>query len=295
MRYQILHTTTYTYAPAVVLNPHVVRLRSRSDGNQTLHSFSLEISPEPAGISQVLDLEGNAVTRMWFVEPTESLTIKVASEVETHCTNPFNYILEPWATQLPIDYPSSVLTQIMPYLNPSPSNAIDPIIYELAQEICHEVSGKTDIFLTQLNQRIYKNCQQEIRETGAPFPPGITWKQQAGSCRDLAVVFIEACRAVGLAARFVSGYQEGDPDSEELHLHAWVEVYLPGAGWRGYDPIQGLVVADRHISLVASALPGNAAPVSGSIRGNARSTMHYDLKIIHQDLGKHQSFSEKDG
>jgi transglutaminase-like putative cysteine protease len=280
MRYQILHTTTYTYAPAVVLNPHVVRLRSRADGNQTLHYFSLEISPEPAGISQMLDLEGNAIARIWFIEPTDHLTIKVAAEVETHCTNPFNYILEPWATQLPIDYPSSVLTQILPYLNPQGTSNIDPIIYELAQEICHQVSGKTDIFLTELNQRIYNNCQQEIRETGAPFPPGITWKQKAGSCRDLALVFIEACRAVGLAARFVSGYQEGDPDSEERHLHAWAEVYLPGAGWRGYDPIQGLVVADRHISLVASALPGNAAPVSGSIRGNAQSTMHYELKIM---------------
>ena len=281
MHYQILHTTTYTYDPAVVLNPHVVRLRSRADGNQTLHSFSREISPEPAGISQVLDLEGNAVTRMWFVEPTDHLTIKVASEVETHCTNPFNYILEPWATQLPIDYPSSVLTQIMPYLNPqgTPSN-IDPIIYELAQEICHQVSGKTDMLLTQLNQRIYNNCKQEIRETGAPFPPGITWKEKAGSCRELAVVFIEACRVVGLAARFVSGYQEGDPDNEDQHLHAWAEVYLPGAGWRGYDPIQGLVVADRHISLVASAVPKNAAPVTGSIRGNAQSSMHYDLKIM---------------
>ena len=280
MHYQILHTTTYTYDPAVVLNPHVVRLRSRADGNQTLHSFSREISPEPAGISQVLDLEGNAVTRMWFVEPTDHLTIKVASEVETHCTNPFNYILEPWATQLPIDYPSSVLTQIMPYLNPQGTSNIDPTIYELAQEICHEVSGKTAVFLTQLNQRIYNNCKQEIRETGAPFPPGITWKEKAGSCRELAVVFIEACRVVGLAARFVSGYQEGDPDKEDQHLHAWAEVYLPGAGWRGYDPIQGLVVADRHISLVASAVPKNAAPVTGSIRGNAQSSMHYDLKIM---------------
>lgn len=281
MRYQIFHATTYNYDQPVFLEPHTVRLRSRSDGNQTLHHFSVEISPKPTGVSELIDLEGNAITRIWFNEPTDYLSVKVTSEVETHCTNPFHYILEPWATHLPIDYPSSMLIQLMPYLQPRGTlTTTDPVIYELAQEMWHTAEGITDVFLTQLNQHIYKNCQHAIRETGAPLPPGITWKQKWGSCRDLAVVFMEVCRAVGLAARFVSGYQEGDLNQEERHLHAWAEVYLPGAGWRGYDPIQGLVVADRHIALVANTLPRNTAPVSGNFRGSAQSEIQYQLKII---------------
>lgn len=90
---------------------------------------------------------------------------------------------------------------------------------------------------------------------------------------------METCRAVGLAARFVSGYQEGDPNAAERHLHAWAEVYLPGAGWRGYDPTHGLAVADGHIALVASALPKSAAPVTGGVRGRARSELSYKLSI----------------
>ena len=91
---------------------------------------------------------------------------------------------------------------------------------------------------------------------------------------------MEACRAIGLAARFVSGYQEGDLDSSDRHLHAWAEVYLPGAGWRGYDPTQGRVVADRHIALVASALSRYAAPLSGAFQpGGVQSSMTYELTI----------------
>jgi transglutaminase-like putative cysteine protease len=281
MRYKIFHNTTYTYERPVYLEPHTVRLRSRTNGNQTLHRFSLEISPEPIGVSEILDIEGNAITKIWFNEPTDHLSIKVTSEVETHCTNPFHYLLEPWAIHLPIDYSSSMLNQLQPYLHPPKISATpDPIIYDLAQEICHEADRKTDLFLTQLNQQIYDNCKHTIREKGAPLPAGITWKQKLGSCRDLAVVFIEVCRVVGLAARFVSGYREGDVTKEERHLHAWAEVYLPGAGWRGYDPTEGLVVADRHIALVASALPKNASPIYGSFRGQAKSSMEYHLKII---------------
>jgi transglutaminase-like putative cysteine protease len=95
------------------------------------------------------------------------------------------------------------------------------------------------------------------------------------------VLFVEACRAIGLAARFVSGYQEGDTDSTDRHLHAWAEVYVPGGGWRGYDPTQGLAVADRHITLVASPLSRYAAPISGSFQqsNGAQSTMTYKLTI----------------
>jgi transglutaminase-like putative cysteine protease len=153
------------------------------------------------------------------------------------------------------------------------------VAMQLAQDIAKAVEYNPVMFLSELNQRIYCTCKYYVRETGAPLPPGITWSQQAGSCRDLAVLFMAACRAVGLACRFVSGYQEGDPDTPERDLHAWAEVYLPGAGWRGYDPTQGLVTSDRHIPLVASAWPGQAAPVSGVRSGGARSVLKYQIAL----------------
>ncbi len=122
-----------------------------------------------------------------------------------------------------------------------------------------------------LNQLIYQDCEYITRETGKPYPAGITWERKQGSCRDFAVLFMEVSRAIGIAARFVSGYQEGDKNQQNRDLHAWVEVYLPGAGWRGYDPTLGLVVSDRHIPLAASAIPNYTAAVDGSITPVQRS------------------------
>ncbi len=186
------------------------------------------------------------------------------SKVETNCTNPFNYLLEPWVTTLPFDYPSSLLKQLEPYLR-SYSFVPDGLALQLAQDIFAATQGNTLDFLFALNQNIYKDCEYIIRETGKPFPAGITWRRKQGSCRDFVVLFMEVCRAMGIAARFVSGYQEGDRDMSSRDLHAWVEVYLPGAGWRGYDPTLGLVVSDRHIPLAASAIPSYAAAVEGSV------------------------------
>lgn len=276
MRYHIVHTTTYSYDRPVSLEPHMLRLRPRCDGFQTLHYFTVEVDPEPAGVAQVIDPEGNAVVKLWFQDPTDHLRFKVTSEVETYCTNPFHYLLEPWALKLPIDYPMSILTQLQPYLQRCGlPNVIDPAVVQLAQA-CQGATYDTLSFLSELNQRIYRTCQYAVRETGDPLPAGFTWTHKAGSCRDLAVLFVETCYAVGLAARFVSGYQEGDPDQRQRDLHAWAEVYLPGAGWRGYDPTQGLVVADRHVVLVASTFPHHAAPISGSLRGQGNQL---DMKV----------------
>jgi len=231
-------------------------------------------------------LDGNAIAKLWFQVATEHLKIQVTTTVETHRNNPFDYLLEPWAKSLPIDYSSSLLCQLLPYRQ-SYEMGSDSAIAQLAQEIYQEVDGETIPFLMTLNQRLYETCEYIIRETGDPWPAGITLRQKRGSCRDVAVLFMEVCRAVGLASRFVSGYQEGDPDQENRDLHAWAEVYLPGGGWRGYDPTQGLAVADCHIALVASALPNYTTPVSGNFAplksrfegGHAESRMQVHLYI----------------
>jgi transglutaminase-like putative cysteine protease len=283
--YQISHNTTYTYDRPVTLAPHVIRLRPRSDISQTLDQFSLTVSPIPQRISESVDLDGNSITKVWFPETeTTRLSIQTLAQVATHCTNPFNYLLEAWAAELPIDYPTSLFHQLQPYLTGQFSQSIDPIATQLSQELWQQTSGNTLGFLNELNQRIYRTCQYAIRETGASFPPGVTWTKQAGSCRDVTVLFMEVCRAIGLAARFVSGYQEGDPDSSDRHLHAWAEVYLPGAGWRGYDPTHGLAVADGHIALVSSPFAQHTTPVVGTLKSGigAQAKMSYQLLIQKQ-------------
>jgi len=286
MRYHIVHRTTYRYSQAVELEPHLVRLRPRSDLFQTLHAFALVVDPPAAHTTEQVDLDGNNLLHLRFTGQTDRLTITATSTVETHCTNPFVYILEPWATHLPIDYPSSLLTQLQPYLNSlTPGhNGPDPAATQLAYEVAHANQDNVVALLSDLNQRIYKDCEHQIRDTGAPFPPGLTWQQKTGSCRDFTVLFMAVCRKLGLASRFVSGYQEGDPDSDDRHLHAWVEVYLPGAGWRGYDPTHGLVVAAGNVALVASPYPHLCAPISGQFRGQGvNSEMSYELTITHLD------------
>lgn len=285
MRYAISHAITYRYDRPVRLAPHHVRLRPRSDATQQLRDFSIAIDPSPDGRAENVDLGGHTTLKLWFSDrPIETLTVHAKSDVETYRDNPFNFILEPWAVALPIDYSSFLAAQLQPYLIghfQAIPGVIDPIAAELAQQLWDATGGQTVPFLTQLTQHLYKNNHYSLRETGDPYPPGLTWRKQQGSCRDLAVLFMAVCRAVGLAARFVSGYHEGDPDHPDNYLHAWAEVYLPGAGWRGYDPTLGMAVGDRYVALAASPIAQAAAAIEGSLQSGsqASSQLSYELSI----------------
>ena len=263
MLYRIYHQTQYSYSHSVRLKPHSIYLRPHANSWQMLHSFEMHIQPQPEQISEYVDLDGNSPFKIWFAEPTQQLNIELISQVETLQPNPFMYLLEPWATRLPIDYPMSLHAQLQGYLQ-CYGLAADPTLSAIVQELLWEADCETLPFLNALNQLIYNSCTYIHRVDGAPWLPGMTWLQRKGSCRDLSVLFMDVCRQVGLASRFVSGYQEGDPDTTEHDLHAWAEVYLPGAGWRAYDPTLGLVVCDRHIAVAASAMPSCIAPITGS-------------------------------
>jgi transglutaminase-like putative cysteine protease len=264
--FQVSHSITYEYSQPVILLPHKLRLRPQSSGQQAVTQFNLQITPAPLKMVDVRDLDGNDISQVWFeAVPVQKLQIQSQLQVISDLTDPFNYLLESWAVQLPIDYPQVVWQRLQPYLQGYLGVVIDPVAAQLGTEIWAEHGRITD-FLHALNQKIYQSCEYLLRVDGLPWPPGVTWSNRSGSCRDLAVLFIEVCRSVGLAARFVSGYEAG-VDAGERYLHAWAEVFLPGAGWRGYDPTHGLVVADGHIVLAAAPNQQQTMPVEGRVQG----------------------------
>ena len=288
MRYRITHKTHYRYSAPVRLRKHVLRLCPRSDGNQWLEAFELHLRPAPARQSYFLDAQGNTCLAVSFAEPLDAWSIQAVSDVRTTRENPFDYLAEPWAVQLPVDYPSSVVTQLSPYLREPAgwpvSGAIAPAIVDLAESLQQEVNGNVSFFLTRLAQFIPDRCQYQQRLEGAPQTPALTLAKQSGTCRDFAVLYVAVCRAVGLAARFVSGYQEGDLDAQNHDLHAWAEVYVPGGGWRGFDPTLGLAASDRHVAIAAAADFRQAAPVSGTLQpgSTVETTLESQIHLSHQ-------------
>ena len=266
MRISITHSTTYTYAKPVLLAPHVIRLRPRCDGALWLIHFEIRIQPQPSLLSQCFDLEGNTVSHAWFDGKTDRLHVTSRSEVETLRTNASDYLLDSQASRLPPRYSAGLEALLAPYRLRAES---DGQVDQFAQEIADEAGGNTIDFLDSLSRRLYETCSRIIRETGKPQEPAFTLQQRQGSCRDLTVLFIDACRAVGIAARFVSGYRRYGRDPAKRYMHAWPEVFLPGAGWRGYDPTQSALVTDLHVAVAASREPAGAAPIQGAYFGES--------------------------
>lgn len=279
MRISITHSTTYKYNEAVFLDPHTIRLRPKCDASQTLVSFEIEVDPKPDGMTNIVDVAGNDSICAWFSGRHGSLNITTKSVVDTLRVNPFDYIIiEPGVMKIPAFYPKYYIPALRAFMsrNTEPDGQMDKFVFSVLEE-----SGPdTQPFLLALNTRIYNDFEQIIRHEGPPYPAEVTLGYGRGACRDLTMLFIEACRSVGLAARFVSGYREAEIMSGERQLHAWAEVYLPGGGWRGYDPSNGLAVADSHVTVAAGVIPEEAAPVTGSYRGSgARSIIDFDIDI----------------
>lgn len=266
MIFEIAHTMTYNYSVPVGLNPHELRLRPRSDGTQRIQQLTLNIDPLPAGRAEGRDIEGNDVESVWFAESTSTRRLQIASRftLETLRDNPFDFILtDPATMRLPASYASEIRPALESYRVVSEHDAS---LYQFARSIAADAKQEPLAFLRQLSTRIYERTTYVTREQGEPQSAAATLAQKRGACRDLAVLFIEACRVMGFAARFVSGYTVGKSVFAAT-MHAWAEVYLPGGGWRGYDPTSGLAVADEHVVVAAGRIPRLAAPVTGSFRG----------------------------
>lgn len=276
MHFTIRHHTHYHYSHPVRFSPQRLRFHPRDDGAQRVIAHQLNITPAPLGRNEQLDLEGNRVTQIWFEKETDYFDIEVTMQVETLRRNAFDFILAPEAAALPINHEHDVICA-RAYLERINT---DDAVTAFAAELSLAANRDTLRFLNDLNRQLFADFFHIHRDTGIPQSPTLTLQSQRGACRDLAVLFVDCCRAEGIAARFASGYQKGNPQSKRRHLHAWPEVYLPGGGWRGFDPTHGVAIADTHVTIAAAAHSRDTMPVSGIFSGDgASSTLDYTVEI----------------
>ena len=268
MLFHITHLTRYTYSRRVQLGPHTLRVRPRADGTLRLIRFELQVDPKPRGLPECLDLDGNAIAEPWFADLTSSLTVATTMEVETLRANPFDFLVEAGCRRLPMQLPEDARPLAAAYA--AGARGSGPVA-ELAAATAREAETEVMPFVTRLALRIHSLCTPAVREEGEPQPAEETLARRSGSCRDVAVLFIAACREQGVPARFVTGYHDDGRGRGRNQLHAWCEVYIPGGGWRGFDPSLGLAVAEEHVPLAASAGPRGAAPITGTFLGSEAS------------------------
>ena len=275
MQFNIRHTTTYRYSNPITLGPQTLRFRPRDGAGQRCIAHTLAIDPAPVGRTEDLDAEGNPTEVVWFEGQTDRLRISAMLTVEVIRDNPFDFLVE--TTEMPVDYGDAapLLAPSMARVGKTPDG--DPV-----GKLAAEVAGRNREpipFLTALNLAIHERCPVRYRETGEPFTPAEVL-EGGGACRDLAVLFVDAARSQDFACRFVSGYTSPPDGGGEPELHAWAEAYLPGGGWRAFDPTRGLAVADRHVTVTASADPQFCMPVSGGFRGQADTDIDFDLDVV---------------
>ncbi|MGO9114257.1 MAG: DUF2126 domain-containing protein, partial [Thermoguttaceae bacterium] len=273
IRVALHHRTRYAYSKLVQLAPQVVRLRPAAHCRTPVLSYSLKVAPEQHFINWQQDPHGNFLARLVFAEKTRELCVTVDLMAEMTVINPFAFFLQDEVIEYPFRYEDAVRTELLPYLETVPGAGR---LKEFLGGIPHK-SKKTVDFLVDLNQYVHNAVKYVIR-----MEPGVqtceeTLALRSGSCRDSAWLLVQVLRNLGLAARFVSGYLiqlkpdmkplDGPPGpgSDFTDLHAWAEVYLPGAGWVGLDPTSGLLAGEGHLPLAATPYPDSAAPITGCV------------------------------
>ncbi|MCK6684546.1 MAG: transglutaminase family protein [Thermoanaerobaculia bacterium] len=290
MRILIQHKSRYDYREPAALGPQVIRLRPANHAKARVESYSLNI--EPGGeIRWQQDPYGNHIARVTYKEgtrvPSFSVLVEIAAEIRP--VNPFDFFLDEWAENFPFTYPPEVRQDLLPFLDlKEPETATGPLFEEFFSHLKN--SGPTVELLVELNQAVNRRIRYVIREETGIWSPETTLAEGRGSCRDSSVLLVTVLRRLGFAARFVSGYlvqltDEGMiPDEPKgvshdvADLHAWTEVYLPGAGWIGLDATSGLMCGEGHIPLAATASPRLAAPLEGTSDSEA-ANVTFEMKI----------------
>jgi len=277
------HVTHYRYDRAINLGPQVVRLRPAPHSRTRILSYSMRVEPETHFENWQQDPQSNYLARLVFPDKTTSFRIEVDLVAEMSVLNPFDFFLEPSAEHFPFEYDPSLAHELGSYLEKAP---LTPLFEKYLAGISREKMQTTN-FLVALNQRLQKDISYLIRMEPGVQAPEETLANASGSCRDTGWLLVQLLRHLGLAARFVSGYliqlksdvkSLDGPSGTEVDftdLHAWCEVFLPGAGWIGFDPTSGLLAGEGHIPLACSPDPSSAAPVTGAIDECETSFEHH--------------------
>ena len=277
MRFKIIHQTEYVFDSEVFLDPHYLRFKPEQTPYVTIEDFSMSVVPKPIGLKSIQDEENNTGGFFWFDGMTKKLTIKAESILETTPFNPFDFILYPQHfNELPFEYFEPRKKLLYASLQKKP---ISEALLDYGNSLLKSSNFNTVTYITTLTKHIHEDFTVVYRHLGAPLSPNRTFKLKKGSCRDLTWMQINLLRKQGIAARFVSGYFYFDMEKPQFELHAWVEVFLPGAGWVGLDPSHGILTCNTHFPIASSANPENTMPVSGGIRGSAKSKLITQLSI----------------
>lgn len=273
MLLRIEHTTAYEYQAAVRLGTHRLMVRPMEGHNVQVRSSVLEIEPEYR-IRWINDVFGNSIALVDFNQPTDRCRIFSGLTVQQYNTNPFNFVLEPYANEVPFQYSPDEAPDLAPFLirnHPDDEGAIRDWIRPFLNI---QGRGRTVDFLNALNRSVPLFFQYARREEPGVQSPGQTLKQRSGSCRDFALLMMEAARFLNLGARFVSGYLCETTTNRfaaaAAATHAWTEIYLPGAGWKAFDPTCGIMAADLHVAVAVARDPVQAPPVSGTFVGSGQ-------------------------
>ncbi|WP_439583087.1 transglutaminase family protein [Dyadobacter bucti] len=277
MNLKVRHSLEYQYNFPVVLENHILYLYPRFYPHQRLLDYTLLVDPLPSKIVKNIDAESNVQhVAYFFRQPVSRLFVEAVITIKSEPVNVFDFVLFPFeSSKIPFLYENRIFKYLIPYLDKSD---VTVAVEQFARNIAEQVHWETTPFLVELSQRIANNFIYQNRIYGTAYPPDDTLRDKMGSCREFTRLYMAACRSVGIAARFVSGYLYGNP-MQAHELHAWAEVYLPGAGWRGFDPTEGKVVENRHISMGASADFDQLAPVTGSFLGFTNSSLITRLDI----------------
>jgi len=280
------HVTHYRYDRSVGLSPQVVRLRPAPHCRTRILAYSLKVQPTDHFINWQQDPQANYLARLVFPDPTRELKIEVDLVAEMSVQNPFDFFLTPYAEQFPFKYESNERRELVPYLVKAPAT---PLIANYLAGMSHERIRTID-FIVELNRRVANDIQYVIRMEPGTQLPEETLAKRSGSCRDSAALLVQLFRHLGMAARFVSGYLiQLVPDVKSLDgpvgakqdftdLHAWCEVYLPGAGWIGLDATSGLLAGEGHIPLACTPEPSAAAPISGAV-DECETTFEHTMSV----------------
>ncbi len=280
------HVTQYRYDRRVGLSPQIVRLRPAPHCRSRVLSYSLSVAPEHHFINWQQDPFANYLARLVFPDKADELRLTVDLVVEMSVYNPFDFFLEPTAEKFPFRYDAQLEHDLRPYLarceeGPRLSNFLRSV----------DVRPRRTIdFLVDLNQQLQRGIRYLIRMEPGVQTPEQTLHSESGSCRDSGWLLVQILRHLGLAARFVSGYLiQLKPDVPALDgpsgaacdftdLHAWCEVYLPGAGWIGLDPTSGLLAGEGHVPVACTPEPSSAAPVSGEVE-ECQVQFHHQMGV----------------